>query len=519
MRNFILFIFILLPIQLFATREDSLVANIKVSCFEKLNENPLLSNRNIESDVLCESACLVPCSHEEREKAFLKNIDGFPHNNVKSVRDYTQYFTYYKAENTELLFAIGNEYFPVIEKILNENNLPKELKYLPAAISALNPYYHGENGGKGVWQLSYAHATRYGLTIDNFVDERLNLFKSTQAASLYLKDLYAEYKNWPTAILAFSSSPALVSKAVSRANKNDFEGIVEHMPSNYQNNYYIFRALLFVGENWDREKMPSVTPSLLPPTDAVITNQKLHIGQVSEVLQIPVDILAELNAPLRKGIINEGNTLYLPLGFANNFRVKQQDIAIHKTNIYFEMPKTLAQVNLTPLNAGSSATMGPTEQKTVTIKKYHVVKSGENLSKIAQKYRTSVNQLKSWNGLSSTKINVGKKLVVKVTKKVVEIPAQEDVSVRQNVTIEDNNEVEFGEGSTSPEPNNTPVIKPNHAPKPPTPTASYTYYTVKSGDTLYSIGKKHGVPYTKIKEWNGLKSDTVKIGQKLKIKK
>lgn len=530
--TFILFLIAGISYQLYSTnsnREDSAVANIKVACFERLNENPLLSNRNIESDVLCESACLVPCSPQEREYSFLKNVENFPHKDVKKVHDYAHYFTYYKTENTELLFAIGNEYFPIMEKILKENGLPKELKYLPAALSALNPYYNGINGGKGIWQLSYTHASKYGLNIDNYNDDRLHIQKSTLAASFYLKDLYAQYKNWPLTIMAYSSSPALVSKAIERAKSDKFESFIGHLPSEYQNNYYIFRALLYIGENLDKAKMPSVTPALLPPTDAVVTNQKLHIGQVSEVLQIPVDVLKELNSGLRKGIVLEGNTLYLPLGFANNFRLKQQDIAVYRSSFYLEAAKALAQVNTnTPTTANSTSAVTPGAEKTVTLKKYHVVRSGESLSKIAQKYKVSVNQIKSWNGLNSSKIYAGKKLVVKVTKKTVITPAQEDVQVRQNVVIEDNSEVEFGEGSAQPEPNNAPAeIKPT----PPTKTvttpnktntssnASVVYYTVKSGDTLYSIGKKYGVNYVKIKEWNGLKTDTLRVGQKLKIKK
>ncbi len=61
------------------------------------------------------------------------------------------------------------------------------------------------------------------------------------------------------------------------------------------------------------------------------------------------------------------------------------------------------------------------------------------------------------------------------------------------------------------------MVKPT--PPKPKPVSAWIYYTVRSGDTLSSIGRKYGVSYTRIKEWNGLRSDSLKVGQKLKIKK
>lgn len=507
----------------FSGSEDSVNTRIFVSSFESLSENPLLANRSIEADVQCENACLVPCSYAEREKAFLAPIPSFPLFNQQKVHAYTQYFTYDKTGNTELLFAIGNEYFPLIEKHLNALSLPGELKYLPAALSALNPYFIGENGGRGIWQFSYTHAFKYGLSIDAMTDERMSLEKSSFAAALYLKDLYSYYDSWPLSILAFSSSPALVNKAIQRSGTNNFEEILSYLPESNRNHYYVFRALLFIGENFDSNRMPLVSPALIAPSESVVPNGKLHLGQISEVLQIPIQVLKELNTSLRKEIVPEGISLHLPLGHAPLFKAKQHEIALYKAAEFAEAPKHRPEVNLTP--AGNQNTLSSTGTKTITVKKYHVIRSGETLSRIAQKYKVSVNQLKAWNGMRSTKIISGQKLVVRVSKKVIETPAQEDVAARQNVKIDDpteNEEVDFGEGAARPEPNNEPKppaadpIKPQI--KAPVNKPAFKYYTVKSGDTLYAIGRKYGVSYTKIKEWNGLKSDNLRVGQKLKIK-
>lgn len=511
---------------------DSLSGNVSISCFERMNENPLLLNRNIETDALCENACLVPCSAKEREQAFLKFNSAFPHEDHEAVRMYTHYFTYEKSENTEVLFAICREYFPILEKQLGDAGLPRELKYLPAALSAMNPYYQGENGGRGIWQLSYTHAVRYGLQIDHFRDERMNVTASSDAAARYLKALYAEYRSWPMAILAFSGSPALVNRARIRAGSDHFISVVSELPQEYQNKYYIFRALLFIGENFDRNRMPQIVPKLVSPSETVLSSEKIHLGQISEVLQIPLDKLRELNTEARRDIISAGNPIHLPVGYAQNFRARQPDIAQFRASYYFEPVKEASPVNL-DRPATAVASSGTGSGQAVTIKKYHTVRKGESLSKIAAKYHVSVSQIKTWNNMRSTKIYPGKKIVVKVTKREPAVAAQEDQNIRQNVTIDqgDDKEVDFGPDYTKTTPNNDeapaatvkstpPAAKTSSASKTTNSSStSYIYYTVKSGDTLYAIGRKYGVSYTKIKEWNGLRSDALKIGQKLNIKK
>ena len=121
----------------------------------------------------------------------------------------------------------------------------------------------------------------------------------------------------------------------------------------------------------------------------------------------------------------------------------------------------------------------PVERSTTQIT--HTVKKGETLGKIAQKYKCTVTDLKRWNNLKSTNIQVGQKLKV--------YPPE-----NQNVSS----------GNSS---NNKPASSSN----------STTTYTVKSGDSLWSIAKKFNVTVDHIKKLNNLKNNDIKVGQKLKI--
>lgn len=95
-------------------------------------------------------------------------------------------------------------YFPLIEEILTKEGLPSDLKYLAVAESELNPFALSSKKAAGLWQFMKITAQRYGLKINRIIDERRDPVKSTQAASLYLKDLYDEFNSWKEVIAAYN---------------------------------------------------------------------------------------------------------------------------------------------------------------------------------------------------------------------------------------------------------------------------------------------------------------------------
>ena len=109
-------------------------------------------------------------------------------------------------------------YFPMIDSALMQRNLPWELKYLPLALSRMQPNCT-QGDRSGIWQLPTLTAMHYGLTIDETRDERLDVEASTRAALDYLSELYQQYGDWWYSILAYTNSPVALQHALAQAGE------------------------------------------------------------------------------------------------------------------------------------------------------------------------------------------------------------------------------------------------------------------------------------------------------------
>ncbi len=119
--------------------------------------------------------------------------------------------------SSEVILNRANYYFPIFERIIAEQNLPQELKYLSVIESALRPTVKSKAGAVGLWQFMSSTARMYDLQVVGSNDERKDVAKSTQAALLYLTDLYNRYDDWALALAAYNCGPGNVNKAIRRA--------------------------------------------------------------------------------------------------------------------------------------------------------------------------------------------------------------------------------------------------------------------------------------------------------------
>ncbi|MDE7385520.1 MAG: lytic transglycosylase domain-containing protein [Muribaculaceae bacterium] len=110
----------------------------------------------------------------------------------------------YTHGNTLLLIKRANKYFPIIEPILKKNGVPTDLIYLACIESSLNQRAYSPAKAAGIWQFMPATAKQYGLEVNEWVDERYNIEKETEAACRYLKKAYGEYGNWESAAAAYN---------------------------------------------------------------------------------------------------------------------------------------------------------------------------------------------------------------------------------------------------------------------------------------------------------------------------
>ncbi len=145
----------------------------------------------------------------------------------------------YWQSQTLLFIKRAHKYFPVIEKILKENGIPDDFKYLAVAESGLQYYVVSPSNAAGYWQFIEPTAKRYGLTINEEVDERYHLTKSTLAACAYFKDAYAEFNNWALVAAAYNMGIEGVKKQLQIQKVNNFTDLY----LNTETARYVFRIL------------------------------------------------------------------------------------------------------------------------------------------------------------------------------------------------------------------------------------------------------------------------------------
>ena len=142
----------------------------------------------------------------------------------------------------------GRPYFDMMDGILTQHGLPKELKYLAVIESHLKSGAVSWMGAVGPWQFMPATARRYGLRVNPQIDERTDYLKSTHAASRMLKDLFAQYGDWLLVIAAYNGGPGNVDKAIRRTGSKDFWTLQYRLPNESKDHVKKFISTHYIME-------------------------------------------------------------------------------------------------------------------------------------------------------------------------------------------------------------------------------------------------------------------------------
>lgn len=409
----------------------------------------------------------------------IKKMNSFitlPYNDI--VKRYIILYSEKMPERMSNMLGLCSYYMPIFQETLNRYDMPEELKAMAIIESAMNPLAVSRAGAKGMWQFMYATAKMYGLHIDSFVDERLDPVKSADAAARYLQDAYEIFGDWNLAIASYNCGAGNVNKAIRRSGSRAFWDIWPYLPRETRGYVPAFVGALYAMEYHKEHGIKPAAVQMPAHVDTFKINKMLHLKQVSELTGAPLEELKNLNPQYRHEIIPGNDREYilrLPYTYTNAFIEHEDSVYRHKADVYFN-PTTIKRIKV-----------GGDGERIV-----HKVKSGEYLGKIATKYRVSVNQIKKWNNLKSNNIRVGQRLVIyRGGKGPVSTASSSSSTTSKGSTTAASN------GSSG---------------------SSASYHTVRSGDTLSGIATKYGTTVTRIKELNGLTSNNIKVGQKLKVK-
>jgi membrane-bound lytic murein transglycosylase D len=163
---------------------------------------------------------------------------------VSFVEDYVEKFGKKMADMKDW----GKPYFDMMDGILTQYNLPKELKYLAVIESYLKTNARSRAGAVGPWQFMPATAKTMGLKIGKKYDERQDFSKSTHAASKYLTSLYALYGDWLLVIAAYNGGPGKVDAAIRKSGSKDFWTLQRYLPAESKNHVKKFIATHYMME-------------------------------------------------------------------------------------------------------------------------------------------------------------------------------------------------------------------------------------------------------------------------------
>jgi membrane-bound lytic murein transglycosylase D len=408
-----------------------------------------------------------------------------PYNDV--VRSYIIYYTQKMSrDKVARIVGLASYYMPIFEEIFDQYGLPQELAKVSVIESALNPMAVSRARAAGMWQFMRSTGTQYGLEVNEFVDERFDYIKETHAAAKYLRDAYAIFGDWSLAIASYNCGPGNVNKAIRRAGAgHDFWDVYQYLPRETRGYVPAFIAAMYTLAYYREHNIIPSHVDTPPQVDTFHINKNLHFGQVSECVGIDMNMLRNLNPEYVKDVVpgkGKMRVLKLPYSFSGAFIDVQDTIYAYKDSIFFD-PVKVKEIS-TSRSSRVSGGGGSAPSYTV-----YTVKRGDSLGKIASRHHTTIAKIKQWNHLRRDTIVPGQKL-----------------------------RIYHGRGPVA----TTTTASSGGSAKPATTTkGGYVTYTVRKGETLYSIANKfNGVTLNDIMRLNGLnRNSKIYAGQKLKIKK
>lgn len=516
-------------------------------------------------------------------------------------------------------------YFPMIEQILAEEAAPDELKYLAMVESGLNPRAKSWASAVGMWQFMAATGRAYDLQVNSWVDDRMNPEKATRAAAQHLKDLYNTFGDWHLALAAYNCGAGNVRKAQRRSGKTSFWDIYNYLPRETRNYVPMFIATSLIASNPDAFGLRNVEPGPRYAYHYVPVEGMLALSDIARMAGTTEATIKALNPELRRSTLPPSRTPYyvrVPYGTHERFisayekmpaaarttavehvvrrgdslgrigtqhgvSVAQlmQANSLRSTTIHpgqrlvipvpaytsgkppaaVEMGKVLAvdygsryarpivvdemppvrtaraSARQTPVVAASSdsgpsatpssstttasssrpaaATSSESASAEADTRVVYTVRRGDNLTTIARKYGVSVAQVRSWNSLRSNTIHAGQKLTMYTNSDGPAQPSTLTHVVRRGETLS-GLASRYGVSVANIRSWNnlrTNNIRVNQRLTIHPRNAGPITHRVQRGDTLIDIAQRYGVSVNQIKNWNNLRSNTIRVGQSLKI--
>jgi len=235
----------------------------------------------------------------------------------KDVKNLISSYTVRARPKTEKMLGRAHIYFPIFEKYLKKYNLPQELKCLAVIESGLKPKAISHVGAAGLWQFMPNTGKQYGLKINDYVDERMDVHKSTEAAMKHLSKQYDRFGDWTLAIAAYNCGSGRMKSAIKKAKSKDYRKLKKYLPketqhyitkfvaANYVVNYYLFYDM-----------HPKFLDYTFSVTETQVFYDYVSFKEVAKNTGISREVLAILNPSYKTGSVPpnpDGNFIIVPI--------------------------------------------------------------------------------------------------------------------------------------------------------------------------------------------------------------
>lgn len=351
----------------------------------------------------------------------------------KQARYKNQYF--FKTMNDAYIFI------PLVKKIIADANVPSEILYLAMAESNFSTRAYSKKKASGMWQFMPNTGRMYGLKVDEYVDERRDLVKSTEAAVKYLSSLHDRFGKWYLAAIAYNCGEGRLQKAINLAKSDELDVLLDpqkkYIPA--ESRRYIRKIIALALLGYDETYMiDNECDYLLNRGNAyslatVEVPSGESLAHVAKLISMPVSELKKLNRHLKYDFVppyGERYHVYIPYIKLSEFKTQYRPASlqtmyfVHTVSAgdnlsYLGKKYKIPYQRIKDFNKLTSEMLSLKQKLIIPINKlsshgdsHYVVKNGDTLDSISKHFKVSVSDLKKKNSLRTDMIKIGEKISV-----------------------------------------------------------------------------------------------------------